>query len=423
MSNANLYQMDCSAIVYPYFATDKIQHSFTMEADLDREIDPVLLKTVVQRLCERFPTLFVRLHREKLGYKLEHVHDVTPFIMPRPKFLNMPYDLKNNENLIRITYRGCRLAVECFHSVTDGNGAITLLKSIIAEYFRELGEDIPNTCGILSPEDAPTAAETEDSFRKVFTSAKDTVSRSGKMAFQFNPNGPFAPWHQTELSMPLSEIKPVAKALGATLTEFGVAAYLYAFYQTEKGRTSKKPIIMSVPINLRPLFDSQTLRNFALYFYASVPRGTNLTFEDVLENVKKEFKAGTDKDLLQRMINTNVAQQEMAFFRALPRVAKGTILRIGAAFCGEAQFTSTLSNLGIFKVPDELAVHIKTFHAVLGQVPKNHILTTAYCYNGTLGFMFSSRLQSREIEHNVQRLLTERGVHATLRDNETGAIL
>ena len=130
--------MDCFAIVYPYFATDKIQHSFTMEADLDREIDPVQLKTVVQRLCERFPTLFVRLHREKLGYKLEHVHDVTPFIMPRPKFLNMPYDLKNNENLIRITYRGCRLAVECFHSVTDGNGAITLLKSIIAEYFREL---------------------------------------------------------------------------------------------------------------------------------------------------------------------------------------------------------------------------------------------------------------------------------------------
>ena len=423
MSNGNLYQMDCSAIVYPYLATDKIQHSFTMEADLDREIDPELLKTVVQRLCERFPTLFVRLRREKLGYKLEHVHDVTPFIMPRPAILNAPYDLENNENLIRITYRGCRLAVECFHSVTDGNGAITLLKSIMAEYFRALGEDIPNTCGVLSPEDAPKPTETEDSFRKNFVSAKDTVARTGKMAFQYNPNGPFATWHQTELTMPLSEIKPVAKAAGATLTEYSVAVYLYAFYMTEKGKKSKKPIVMSVPINLRPLFGSETLRNFALYFLASVPKGKDVSFEDVLENVKKEFKAGTDKDLIQRMINLNVAQQEMAVFRAMPRVVKGTVLRIGAAFCGECLFTSTFSNLGIFKVPDELAVHVKTFHAVLGQVPKNHILTTAYCYNGTLGFMFSSRLQSREIEHNVQRLLRERGVNAVLRDNETGAVL
>lgn len=423
MANTNLYQMDCSAIVYPYFAKDKIQHSFTMEADLDRDIDPELLKTVVQRFSERFPTLFVRLHRDKFGYKLEHVHDVTPFIMPRPEILNKPYDLKNNENLIRITYRGCRLAVECFHSVTDGNGAITLLKSITAEYYRALGEDIPCTCGVLSPEDAPKPTEIEDSFRTNFVSAKDTVARTGKMAFQYNPKGPFATWHQTELAMPLSELKPLAKAAGATLTEYSVALYLYAFYLTEKGRTSKKPIIMSVPINLRPMFGSETLRNFALYFFASVPRGKDVSFEDVLENVKKEFETGTDKELIQRMINSNVSQQDMAVFRMLPRAVKGTALRIGAAFCGECLFTSTLSNLGIFKVPDELAVHIKTFHAVLGQVPKNHILTTAYCYNGTLGFMFSSRLQSREIEHNMQRLLQERGVHAVLRDNETGAAL
>ena len=99
------------------------------------------------------------------------------------------------------------------------------------------------------------------------------------------------------------------------------------------------------------------------------------------------------------------------------------MLRIGAAFCGEVLFTSTLSNLGIFKVPEELADHIKTFHAVLGQVPKNHLLTTAYCYNGTLGLMVSSRLASREIEHILQRLLQERGVNAVLRDNETGEIL
>ena len=416
-----VFPMDASGTVYPYFADDVIHHSFTMEVSLDRDIEPDRLRKVTERMCERFPTLFVRLHTDAFGYKLEHVHDVTPFIMPRPPILNRPYDLKHNENLIRITYRGNRLAVECFHSVTDGSGAITLLKSIVAEYYRTLGEDIPSTCGVLSPDDAPKSSETEDSFRTNYVKGGKTVSRSGKGAFQLHPQGPFDLWHQTELSMPLEDIKPLAKAAGATLTEYIVALYLYAFYCTDAAKKSQKPIIMSVPINLRPVFESETLRNFSLYFLASVPQGDDVTFEQILENVKPEFKQGTDKQLLQRMINTNVSQQEMAAFRALPRPVKHAVLRIGGKLYGERLFTSALSNLGIFKVPDELAAHIKTFHAVLGQVPTNHILTTAYCYNGTLGLMFSSRLASREIERITERLLRERGVRTTLRDNETGA--
>ena len=421
MSELTVFPMDASATVYPYFATKTIQHSFTMEVSLDREIEPDRLRTVVERMCERFPTLFVRMRKDAFGYKLEHVHDVTPFIMPRPPIRNMPHDFDKDENLIRITYRGDRLAVECFHSVTDGSGAITLLKSIVAEYYRTLGEDIPSTCGVLSPDDEVKPTEIEDSFRTRYVGGGKPVSRTGKAAFQLHPKGPFDTWHQTELSMPLEDIKPVAKSMGATLTEFIVTAYLFAFYKTDSAKKSKKPIVMSVPINLRPVFDSETLRNFSLYFLASVPEGRDVTFEQILENVKKEFKYGIDKDLLQRMVDMNVAQQEMAIFRALPRVLKRRVLRIGAVFCGERLFTSALSNLGIFKVPDELTPHIRTFHAILGQVPTNHILTTAYCYNGTLGLMFSSRLASREIEHITQQLMQERGIRTTLRDNETGA--
>lgn len=421
MSEYTVFPMDASATAYPYFATKTINHSFTMEVSLDRDVDPGRLRTVVERMCERFPTLFVRMRMDAFGYKLEHVHDVTPFIMERPAILNLPYDFKNNENLIRITYRGNRLAVECFHSVTDGSGAITLLKSIVAEYYRTLGEDIPSTCGVLSPDDKPKTAETEDSFRTRCIKGGKTVSRPAGRAYQYRPDGPFDTWHQTELTMPVADIKPLAKAADATLTEYLVALYLYAFYKTEGAQKAKRPVVMSVPINLRPVFESETLRNFSLYLLASVPKGEDMTVERILENVKREFKEGTDKELLQRMINTNVSQQETAAFRALPRPVKRAALRIGAAIYGECTFTSAFSNLGIFKVPDELAPHIQTFHAILGQVPMNHIHTTAYCYNGTLGLMFSSRLASREIEHTVQNLLHERGVRSTLRDNETGA--
>ena len=413
----DLYQMDCSAVVYPYFATETIHHSFTMEADLDREIDPVLLRDVVQSMCERFPTMFVRLRWDKFNYKLEHVHDVTPFVLPRASTINLPYDLKNNENLIRVSYRKNRIAVECFHSVTDGSGAITLLKSILAEYYRRLGEEIPNECGVLSPEDAPSARETEDSFRTNYRKGLGQIGRSGRRAFQMRPDGPFEPWHYTELTIPIADLKPVVKASGATIGEFVAALYMFAFYRMREKTNDKRPIILSVPINLRSMFGSETLRNFSLYFLTGVPDGS-ATFETILEQVKKDFKSGTDKEIIQKMININVAQQDMAVFRYLPRGMKRFVLRIGAAMCGECLFTSTLSNLGVFKVPDALDKHLLAFRAILGPVPTNALHATAYCAKGVFGMTFTSHIQSRVIETEMQKMFVGLGVQATLRDEE-----
>ena len=413
----DLYQMDCSAVVYPYFATETIHHSFTMEADLDREIDPVLLRDVVQSMCERFPTMFVRLRWDKFNYKLEHVHDVTPFVLPRASTINLPYDLKNNENLIRVSYRKNRIAVECFHSVTDGSGAITLLKSILAEYYRRLGEEIPNECGVLSPEEAPSARETEDSFRANYREEAGFAGRSGKRAFQLYPNGPFEPWHCTELTMKLADLKPVVKESGATIGEFIAAMFLYVHYRMRQQTASTKPVMLSVPINLRPMFGSETLRNFSLYFLTGVPEG-EVTFESILEQVKKDFKSGTDKDTIQKMININVSQQEMAIFRALPRGLKKVALRVGASLYGECLFTTNLSNLGLFKVPDALDKHLLAFRAILGPVPTNALHATAYCAKGVFGMTFTSHIQSRVIETEMQKMFVGLGVQATLRDEE-----
>ena len=417
MLKNDLFSMDCSAVVYPYFATDTINHSFTMEADIDREIDPGLLRQVVQDLCERFPTMFVRLRWDKFSYRLEHVHDVTPFVMPRPAVLNDVYDFENNENLIRITYRKNRLAVECFHSVTDGSGAITLLKTILAEYFRRLGEEIPNECGVLSPTDAPKPGEIEDSFRTNYRKELGQVGRLGKKAYQFRPDGPFEPWHRTELTLKMADFKPIVKASGATVTEYIAAMFLYVFYRMRQKTSSKKPVTLSVPMNLRPIFDSETLRNFSLYLMTSAPEG-NVSFEAILEKVKKDFKTGGDKALIQKTINTNVSQQDAAAFRYLPRGMKKVLLRIGASMCGECLFTSTLSNLGVFKVPDALMKHLLMFRAILGPIPTNALHTTAYCVNGTLGMTFTSHVAGREIETEMQKMFADLGVQAKLRDEE-----
>lgn len=77
---------------------------------------------------------------------------------------------------------------------------------------------------------------------------------------------------------------------------------------------------------------------------------------------------------------------------------------------GEGLYTSTFSNLGIFKLPQALAKHVLSFHAMLGESPVNHIKILSYCYNGVISLMFSSRLVSRELENAMCARLQEAGV-------------
>lgn len=408
-----LYPMECSATVYPYLATKTVNQIFCMEADLDTQIDPARLKTVAQKLCERFPTMFVRLYKDAFGYKLEHVRDVTPFICPRPQVLCQPFDLKNNDHLMRISYAGNRLGVEFFHSLCDGNGGITFLKSLIAEYYRSLGEEIPCAFDVRSADDAPTAAEIEDSFEANCDKSRKPLPRSGKKAFQYCPDGPFSPWHQTELTVPLDKLKALAKEKNVTITEYLAALYLLMLASTEQGQKRDKPIALSVPINLRPIYGSGTLRNFSLFFLASVPETGEITFDTILENVHRDFTVGSNKELLADMIRKNVADAHLPVFVYAPRPVKKAILKIGAAMYGENLYSSTLSNLGVIRMPEELGKHVLAFRPILGESPVNHVKMTLYSYNGAFHMMISSRLVTREPEERFQKLLEQFGLPVT----------
>ena len=164
-------------------------------------------------------------------------------------------------------------------------------------------------------------------------------------------------------------------------------------------------------INLRPIFRSETLRNFSLYFLATVPQDkSEPTFEDILRNVQRQLHEGVDPELLRRMIHKNVSQAELPVFVRSPRFVKKAILRIGAALYGEGLYTSTFSNLGVFKLPEPLAKHVLSFHAMLGESPVNHIKILSYCYNGVVSLTFSSRLASHALEDAMCERLTREGL-------------
>ena len=408
-AGAGIFALDCSATVYPYLATKKVNQIFRMALELDEQIDLDVLRKAVRNMPKRFPTMFVVLRKDRDTYRLQTMTDAESAICPEPAVYCQPFRLQNGENLIRVTYKGNRLGIEVFHAISDGAGGMILLKSLSAEYYRAKGEEIPCECGVCACTDPSLPRETEDSFRANYEPDIGGVSRAAKHAFQFSEKGPFEPWHQTELRIPLESLKSVTKSNNATITEYAAALYLDILRKHAQG--SAKPVVLSVPINLRPIFDSQTLRNFSLYFLASVPQDKpDVSFEDILRAVHAQLQAGIDKDLLRRTIHQNVSQADLPIFVKSPRFVKKAILRIGAAMYGEGLYTSTFSNLGIFKLPEALAKHVVSFHAMLGESPVNHIKILSYCYNGVISLMFSSRLATRELENAMCARLRDAGI-------------
>jgi ABC-type transport system substrate-binding protein len=67
----------------------------------------------------------------------------------------------------RVIVYGSRIAVEFFHSLTDGSGGMIFLKTLTAEYLQQkYGIAIPAREGVVGRLEEPSEGELEDSFLK-----------------------------------------------------------------------------------------------------------------------------------------------------------------------------------------------------------------------------------------------------------------
>ena len=70
---------------------------------------------------------------------------------------------------------------------------------------------------------------------------------------------------------------------------------------------AKRPISICIPVNMRRHFPSETIRNFALFFHTIYRfKSKDVTFDEVLQDIKQSFKERLTKDDLQKKLNLNV---------------------------------------------------------------------------------------------------------------------
>ena len=121
-----------------------------------------------------------------------------------------------------------------FHSVTDGYGGLTFLKTLTAEYLKLCGHDIPATHGVLDCTEQPKPEEMEDNFGK-YANLKVVTSRRESRAYHLP--GTELPPHNINIVtglIPLDKILAEARRRGVTLTEYLTGLYIYVLYNIQK---------------------------------------------------------------------------------------------------------------------------------------------------------------------------------------------
>lgn len=316
-------------------------------------------------------------------------------------------------------YHSHRIAVEVFHSITDGTGNITFLKTLVMRYCELCGAHIENVGDILHYDDDPTPEEVEDSFSRFIDKSKGTLPRKEPAAYQIKGQRERRGiLNVTQGRMPFEQLHSVAKSYGCTVNTYLTAALAYALLKRQlyEKRSKKKPIRVQVPINLRRIFGSETLRNFAGYY------NTNLTpeektFEEVVKELDAQLKEKITPDYCQKFINSNVALEKNPIIKVAPRFLKTFFMNLSFYLVGENLMSCTFSNIGNVVTPKEMYDYIDRFEFVLG--PQKYMNNSMTCasYNGVSVVTFSRTSQDPILERDFFKILTEHGIEVTVNSN------
>ena len=262
-------RLDNAAKLYPAARNANWSNVFRVSLTLKEEVDVEVLRTALDVTVRRFPSLAVRLQKGLFWYYLEQISSV-PEILEENSFpLKNMTKKETRECAFRVIVYQRRIAVEIFHSLTDGNGAMVFLKSLTAEYLQQkYGVYIPAEYGVLGRLEEPSEEELEDSFQKyggkICASGKETTA--WKMGGTQELSG-FR--HVTCFKIPVRAMLEKAHEHGVSLSVFLCAVIMQALQNSQKEKQPiqalRKPIKVFVPVNLRKLFPSNTLRNFVLY--------------------------------------------------------------------------------------------------------------------------------------------------------------
>ncbi len=418
----NWYKLDNAAKIYPAAQTSRWAPIFRLSATLNEDVDVEVLNEALVRVLRRMPTMACRLKAGLFWYRLESVEGVpTIEVDVRNPMLRID-SRKSGGFLFRVRCYHCRIAVEFFHAVSDGTGGLTFLLTMVREYLRlRYGADIPTGERILDCSADPSPDEMEDAFLR--HASDESISRKEPLAYTLQ--GTHIPREEVILTSgtaPTDRLLALARQHNATLGELLTALLIQAIAEVQRGDRSKvrrrRQVKVSVPVNLRPYFNSKSLRNFSSYINVGIDtRLGEHTLDEIISQTHHTMKLGLTEKQLRGRFSGNVALEKTLVIRMLPLVLKNPIMRSIYNYEGKRYISSTLTNIGLVNLPEEMQHYVERLDFLLGPSTSAITQMATISYNNQTSLNFTRTMAESDVERCFFRSLVRMGVPVRVESN------
>ena len=410
-------RLDNTAHLFPAIAGENMSNVYRICVTLTELIEPDILQQAVDMVLPKFDGFNLRMRKGVFWYYFEENGKAAPRVVEETNFpCRYIHANKNNNYLFRVTYYKYRINLEVFHVLTDGMGAINFLRELTYQYLRLRHPKLGNT---MSDSLAThTSMNREDSFLKNYKQAAKSGYKKQKAYLikgEKLRQGEFGVMHGY-LNIP--QLKDVCRKYGVSINEYLVTVFAWSVYQEcLMGMSSKLPIRVAVPVNLRPYFGSITTKNFFAMVSAEFhPTKEAYTFEEVLQIIRDSLRSQMNKEHLEKLFSYNVSNEKLWIARAVPLPLKNIAMKHVYTASALAN-TSTVTNIGNILIEEPYRPYVEMILAFLAMSKGQDIKGTVCSYGDTLAFSFSYTLKDVSIQRCFFRKLAADGIAVEIDSN------
>lgn len=409
--------LDNAAKIFPAIRSKEQTTVIRLTAVLKERITISTLLRSVKQAENRFPYFRVSLRQGFFWYYLEEADESFNVLHDNDRPCRA-FDRKNEKGLLlRILVHKNRLSIECSHIITDGFGVLTFLRTLLIYYFIDKGLITGDEKERLLNAHIDRE-EYEDAYNRFF---KKSIPGIVKQPKAFHVPFPLKRKPRFDLLfaiLPMQQLKRKAKEKGVSITDYLVAVYFWVlqdiyFEHKQKGAGSSRKIArIEVPVNLRNIYPSKTLRNFSLFVIPEIDfRLGEYTFNEIVKIVYHKMRLETDEKLINKIISRNVGGERNIIVRGIPIWLKSLVLYFKYYSEGADQYSGVVTNLGRVQLPEAIRDRVDYF--IVSPPPPNKKLKIncgVVGYGDKLAMSFGNITKSRDFERRYLQFLTRQGI-------------
>ncbi len=416
MAQSKWYQLDNAAKIVPSTTGGSDTRVFRITCELREEVQPDALQSAVTIAARDFPHFSSVLKKGLFWYYLDQSNmeaEVAPEDQPA---LDTIYWEGRRNLLYRVNYYGRRINLEMFHVLTDGTGAFEFLKAILTEYLRiRYGlSQLENTGSRAAGGDRQ-----DDAFGKYYKKEKgkpEEQKSAPKRAYHLRGDrDENLQNHLLEGTVSAAAFLAAARERKSTVSELSTALFIQSVLGEMSERDKKLPVVLSVPVNLRNYFPSETARNFFGVINVSFyPAEYDGTLDSIIKAVRASFERQLKQDQVELTMNSYAALEHNIAVKVVPLTIKNLVISAANARM-QRGITGTLSNVGKITVPEEMEPYIQKFSCFMA-APEVQICVCSY--KDELVFGVASAFIEHPVMRRFFREIVDMGIDVVLESND-----